>query len=70
MLTNGFFARMLIVESGPQAIGKEPGIINPPASIIETARWWSEFNPGSGNLEAFQPQPAIVAANKEDPSKC
>ena len=65
MLTNGFFARMLIVESGPRAIGQEPGIINPPASIIETARWWSEFNPGSGNLEAFHPQPIIVAADEE-----
>ncbi len=65
MLTNGFFARMLIVESGPRAIGQEPGIINPPASIIETARWWSEFNPGSGNLEAFHPQPVIVAADEE-----
>ena len=65
MLTNGFFARMLIVESGPRAIGQEPGIINPPASIIDTARWWSEFNPGSGNLEAFHPQPIIVTANEE-----
>jgi hypothetical protein len=65
MLTNGFFARMLIVESGPRAVGQEPGIINPPASIIETARWWSEFNPGSGNLEAFHPQPIIVAADEE-----
>lgn len=65
MLTNGFFARMLIVESGPRAIGQEPGIINPPASIIETARWWSEFNPGSGNLESFHPQPIIVAADEE-----
>jgi hypothetical protein len=65
MLTNGFFARMLIVESGPRAIGQEPGIINPPASIIDTARWWSEFNPGSGNLEAFHPQPITVLANEE-----
>jgi hypothetical protein len=65
MLTNGFFARMLIVESGPRSVGQEPGIINPPASIIETARWWSEFNPGSGNLEAFHPQPIIVTANEE-----
>jgi hypothetical protein len=26
MLTNGFFARMLIVESGPRSPGQEPGI--------------------------------------------
>jgi hypothetical protein len=65
MLTNGFFARMLIVESGPRAVGQEPGIINPPASVIETARWWSEFNPGTGNLEAFHPQPITVVATEE-----
>jgi hypothetical protein len=65
MLTNGFFARMLIVESGPRAIGQEPRRINPPASIIETARWWAEFNPGSGNLEAFHPEPRLVEATPQ-----
>ena len=51
MLTNGFFARMLIVESGPRSAGQEPGIIAPPASVMEAARWWAEFNPGAGNLD-------------------
>ncbi len=65
MLTNGFFARMLIVESGPRALGQEPGIINPPPRVIDTARWWSEFNPGSGNLEAFHPMPLTVEADDD-----
>lgn len=65
MLTNGFFARMLIVESGPRSVGQEPGIIDPPASIIDTARWWAEFNPGTGNLETWHPQPRIVEADAE-----
>ncbi len=65
MLTNGFFARMLIVESGPRAIGQDPRRINPPASIIETARWWAEFNPGCGNLDAFHPEPRLVEATPE-----
>jgi hypothetical protein len=65
MLTNGFFARMLIVESGPRAIGQEPGIISPPERVLQTAKWWSEFNPGSGNLEAFHPQPVVVQASDE-----
>lgn len=65
MLTNGFFARMLIVESGPRSIGQEPGIINPPPRVLETARWWSEFCPGTGNLERFHPLPRIVEADAD-----
>jgi hypothetical protein len=64
MLTNGFFARMLIVESGPRSVGQEPGIIDPPASVIDTARWWADFNPGSGNLENWHPTPLTVEADE------
>ena len=63
MLTNGFFARMMIVESGPRNPGQEPGIIDPPPRVMEAARWWSDFCPGSGNLEAFHPHPRIVEAD-------
>lgn len=62
MLTNGFFARMLIVESGRRSVGQDPGIIDPPAQVIETAQWWAEFCPGSGNLETWHPQPRVVPA--------
>ena len=65
MLTNGFFARMLIVESGPRSVGQEPGIIDPPPRIIEAAQWWAEFCPGSGNLENWHPQPRIVEADDD-----
>lgn len=65
MLTNGFFARMLIVESGPRSVGQEPGIISPPSRVMETAQWWADFCPGSGNMEKFHPQPQIVEADPE-----
>jgi hypothetical protein len=65
MLTNGFFARMLIVESGPRSEGQEPGIIDPPSRILDAARWWSDFNPGAGNLERFHPQPRVVEADDD-----
>jgi hypothetical protein len=65
MLTNGFFARMLIVESGPRSVGQEPGIIDPPTSVMETAQWWAEFSPGTGNLETWHPQPRIVEADDD-----
>lgn len=64
MLTNGFFARMLIVESGRRSVGQEPGIIEPPAQVIETAQWWTDFCPGSGNLETWHPQPKIAPATE------
>lgn len=63
MLTNGFFARMVIVESGPRSTGQEPGIINPPQRVMAAAQWWSEFNPGTGNLNTWHPQPEIVPAD-------
>jgi hypothetical protein len=65
MLTNGFFARMLIVESGPRSAGQEPGIINPPSRVMETAQWWADFCPGAGNLERFHPLPSVVEADPD-----
>nr|BDD45930.1 hypothetical protein 9 [Pseudomonadaceae bacterium] len=65
MLTNGFFARMLIVESGPRSAGQEPGIIAPPPRVMDTAKWWADFNPGTGNLEAWHPQPRIVETDDD-----
>lgn len=65
MLTNGFFARMLIVESGSRSEGQEPGIIEPPDRVIDVARWWSDFSPGTGNLEQWHPQPRIVEADND-----
>lgn len=60
LLTNGFFARTVIVESGKRSDGQEPKICELPPRILETAHWWSEFNPGTGNLQDWHPVPAIV----------
>ncbi len=60
MLTNGFFARMLILEAGQRGAGQEPSIRDLPTRVIETARWWSEFMPGKGNLEHWHPVPRVV----------
>lgn len=60
MLTNGFFARMLIFEAGQRGAGQEPSIRDLPPRVIETARWWSEFSPGKGNLEHWHPVPKVV----------
>ena len=60
MLTNGFFARMLILEAGPRAEGQEPGISDLPPRVLATAKWWADFRPGTGNLENWHPVPQII----------
>ncbi|MFO0916673.1 MAG: bifunctional DNA primase/polymerase [Pirellulales bacterium] len=65
MLTNGLFARMLIVESGPRSTGQDPRIIDPPARVMDTAQWWASFNPGTGNLEDWHPRPRTVVADSQ-----
>ena len=65
MLTNGFFARMIILESGKRSAGQEPRIERPPARVLETARWWADFRPGTGNLEAWHPVPRVVPITQE-----
>lgn len=62
MLTNGFFARMLIVESGRRSLGQEPGLIDPSSHLLDTAQWWSDYNPGKGNLGGQHPTPRVVLA--------
>jgi len=38
MLTNGFFARMIILEAGPRAPGQEPSIRDLPPRVLATAQ--------------------------------
>ncbi|HMP07708.1 MAG TPA: hypothetical protein PJ982_15260, partial [Lacipirellulaceae bacterium] len=65
MLTNGFFARTITLESGPRSAGQEPRLLDLPTGVLETARWWSDFHPGSGNLDAWHPMPAVVDCTPE-----
>jgi len=60
MLTNGFFARMLVMEAGPRGPGQEPVPLDLPESVIEAARWWANFRPGTGNLQKWHPIPRVV----------
>jgi len=63
MLTNGFFARMIIVDTGKRAAGQDAlPVYDMPQRLIETACWWAEFQPGErrGNLFDYCPQPIVV----------
>ncbi len=65
MLTNGFFARMLIVESGPRPKGQEARVEELPQRILAAAKWWADFHPGTGNLEDWHPVPRVVEHTEE-----
>lgn len=65
MLTNGFFARMVILECGQRGGGQEPTIVQIPDRVLETARWWHDYRPGTGNLQDWHPVPAIVPHTDE-----
>lgn len=62
MLTNGFFGRMLVVEAGPRANGRDGREIAIPANVARVAGWWQEFRPGGGggNLDQWYPRPSVV----------
>jgi hypothetical protein len=62
MLSNGFFARMLIMETGKRGKGQDAAVRDPPESVLATARWWADFSPGEkrGNLAVWHPIPKVV----------
>ena len=63
MLTNGFFARMIIVDTGKRSAGQDTVPVDSmPPRLVETASWWAGFQPGEhrGNLVGFFPQPVVV----------
>jgi hypothetical protein len=68
MLTNGFFARLIIVDIGKRGEGQAPGSArNLPEPVLQAARWWAEFQPGSrrANLLEVHPEPRVVPATPE-----
>jgi hypothetical protein len=62
MLTDGFFARIIVIEAGKRGTGQEPPVLEIPPRVTETARWWASFKPGSGpgNLTNWHPRPRLV----------
>ncbi|HMN41207.1 MAG TPA: DUF3987 domain-containing protein [Phycisphaerales bacterium] len=65
MLSNGFFARMLILEAGRRGSGQDADVRDLPRSITKWAKWWADFKPGKGNLNAEHPVPRLVDATPD-----
>jgi hypothetical protein len=60
MLSNGFFARMLILEAAARGQGQEAIVNDIPPSIVATAQFWADQHPGGGNLGLWHPVPRVV----------
>jgi len=68
MLSNGFFARLLIFEAEERGEGQEPVLTPIPEKIITAAHYWTNFNPsrqGRSNLGVFYPEPLVVPATPD-----
>jgi hypothetical protein len=65
MLTNGLFARMLILEAGPRGAGQEPTVSDLPERVLAAAKWWSDLRTGPGNLANAHPTPRVVPHTDE-----
>jgi len=60
MLTNGFFARMIILECGARGAGQDARVMEIPERVAATAKWWKDMMPGNGNLQSWHPVPNVV----------
>jgi hypothetical protein len=59
LLTNGFLARLVVLECRRRGCGQDETMHAIPESVLSTARWWAEFRPG-GNLASENPSPRLV----------
>jgi hypothetical protein len=64
LMTNGFLARLLILECGKRGTGRDDTNQPIPEAILEAARWWAEYRPG-GNLDEEHPTPRLVPHDAE-----
>ncbi len=66
LMTNGFLARLLILECRGRGVGRDDTELPIPPSILEAARWWAEYRPGAaGNLADWHPIPHRVPQTDE-----
>jgi hypothetical protein len=64
LLENGFVARLVILECRKRGTGQDEIDKPIPASILDTARWWANYQPG-GNLNHEHPSPRLIPHNDD-----
>jgi len=65
MLTDGFFARLLIFKGEKRGQGQVSTIRDLPEPIREAAKFWATLAPGDGNLANQHPTPIVVKADAD-----
>ena len=61
VLTNGLFARLIIIPGSKRGRFVRPQELEPPAAITDIAKFWANFHPGApANLATMNPQPRVV----------
>ena len=63
-LTDGFAARLMVIDTGPKAPAVEIEEAKPPQSILDVAMYWRDYRPG-GNLSQQFPEPNVVPNDDE-----
>ena len=61
-MTDGFAARILVIDAGKQKPKRndDKEELPPPQSLIETAMFWKNFQPGGGDLSGVNPMPQVI----------
>lgn len=60
MLSNGLFARMLVLEAGKRNPGHRAKVKPIPAKILEVATYWANYTQAGGNLSQLSCTPTII----------
>ena len=59
-VSDGLLGRMMVFESSGESKMQSPCEVEVPRSILERARMWTDFVPGTGNLASQNPEPQIA----------
>lgn len=64
-LTDGFAARLLVVDSGDRPESQSPAELPPPPHVLERAAYWRDFAPGGNLAQAGRFDPLIIQTTDE-----
>ncbi len=65
MLTNGLFARTMVLEAGSRGKGQRPRLIEPSESVLETARFWADRGGFDGSSFSSAPKTTTLALDSD-----
>ena len=70
MLSNGFFARLNIIDVGRRSEGQKPGAArNLPDSILKIADWWAQVRSRQWQFHELPPCPSESCTSRRRPSR-